>query len=136
MKPFRLFVFALISVFFSHPASAGPSLDPDQDFFAELGNAFRSGSVKDISKYFAATVDITLPSADDQYSKAQAEVMLKNFFDSHSPSGFKLEHQGASNNGKYMVGTLTTAKGNFKVYVFVKDSGGQRTISELKIENP
>jgi hypothetical protein len=136
MKSIRLYAFLLFSLVALNGFSATASADPDQDFFSELGNAFRSGSVKDISKYFAATVDITLPSADDQYSKAQAEVMLKNFFDSHSPNGFKLEHQGASSNGKYMVGSLTTSKGTFKVYVFVKDSGGQRTISELKIENP
>jgi hypothetical protein len=107
-----------------------------QDIFNELSNSFRSGNVKEIAKYFAGTVDVTLPSSEDQYSKSQAEIVLKNFFSSHTPSAFAVEHQGASNNGKYMVGMLTTSKGNFKVYVFVKDVGGQKSISELKIETP
>jgi hypothetical protein len=118
------------------PLFPGEPAKTDQDFFNELGNSFKSGNVKEIARYFANTVDITLPSADDQYSKSQAEIVLKSFFDSHAPNNFKIEHQGASSNGKYMVGTLVTSKGSYKVYVFVKESGGQRTISELKIENP
>jgi hypothetical protein len=35
-----------------------------------------------------------------------------------------------------MVGSLVTSKGTFKVYVFVKETGGQKSISELKIETP
>ena len=131
----KLQVFVIISLVFIN-SSFSKSIGPDQDLFSELSNSFKLGNVKEIAKYFSNTVDITLPSSEDQYSKSQAEVVLKNFFDGHIPTGFTLEHQGASNNGKYMVGSLTTFKGTFKVYVFVKDIGGQKSISELKIETP
>ena len=131
----RLQVFVIFSlVFFS--ISFGKIIATEQEIFVELSNNFKSGNVREIAKYFANTVDVTLPSSEDQYSKSQAEIVLKNFFSEHNPSNFTLEHQGASNNGKYMVGTLTTSKGTFKVYVFVKDVGGQKSISEIKIETP
>ncbi|MCX6189300.1 MAG: DUF4783 domain-containing protein [Bacteroidetes bacterium] len=131
----KLQVFVILSLIFSL-STFGNIIDPEQEIFAELSTSFKSGNVKEIAKYFAKTVDVTLPSSEDQYSKSQAEIVLKNFFDGHTPAGFTLEHQGASNNGKYMVGSLMTSKGIFKVYVFVRDIGGQKSISELKIETP
>jgi len=131
----RLQVFVIFSLVFII-TSFGNIISTEQEIFAELSNNFKSGNVKDIAKYFANTVDITLPSSEDQYSKSQAEIVLKNFFTEHNPTNFTLEHQGASNNGKYMVGTLVTNKGTFKVYVFVKDVGGLKSISEIKIETP
>ncbi len=110
-------------------------LKTEQEIFTELAASFRAGNVKEISKYFGANVDVVLPSSDDQYSKSQAEIVLKNFFDSNPPTAFSIEHQGAGGNGKYMVGKLSTSRGTFKVYVFIKDAGAQKTISELKIEN-
>jgi len=127
-----LFIFNLLITY----AALASSIEPEQEIFSELSNHFKSGNVKEIAKYFANSVDITLPSSEDQYSKSQAEIVLKNFFNSHTPTGFTIEHQGASNNGKYMVGSLSTNKGVYKVYVFVKDNGGQKNISELKIETP
>lgn len=133
MKKLQVFVILSIAILSS---AFKPWAGPEQDLFNELSNNFKQGNVKEIAKYFANTVDVTLPNSEDQYSKSQAEIVLKNFFTQHPPSSFNLEHQGASNNGKYMVGSLVTGKGTFKVYVFVKDIGGQKSISELKIETP
>lgn len=133
MKKLQVIVILILCLINS---SFGKVINPNQDIFTELSNNFKVGNVKEIAKYFATTIDVTLPASEDQYSKAQAEIVLKNFFDSHSAAGFTLEHQGASNNGKYMVGSLVTSKGTFKVYVFVKEIGGKKSISELKIETP
>ncbi len=133
MKKLQILViicFSLINSTFSK------IIGPEQEIFSELSNNFKSANAKEIAKYFANTVDVTLPSSEDQYSKSQAEMVLKNFFSQHPPTGFILEHQGASNNGKYMVGKLATSKGTFKVYLFLKDIGGVNSISELKIETP
>jgi hypothetical protein len=132
----KILILIVTSLVFTNSNYSKTILRTDQDLFTELSNNFKTGNVKEIAKYFANTVDITLPSSEDQYSRSQAEIVLKNFFEGHSPSAFTLEHQGASNNGKYMVGSLVTSKGTFKVYVFVKDIGGQKSISELKIETP
>lgn len=132
----KIHVLVITTLLFLDSTFSKTNLRTDQDLFSELSNNFKTGNVKEIAKYFANTVDITLPSSEDQYSRSQAEIVLKNFFEGHAPSAFTLEHQGASNNGKYMVGSLTTSKGTFKVYVFVKDIGGQKSISELKIETP
>ena len=133
MKFLTLPLVLLLCVFSTVSGHTDPS-KTEQEIFTELASSFRSGNVKEIAKYFGASVDVVLPSSDDQYSKSQAEIVLKNFFDSNTPTAFNIEHQGAGGNGKYMVGKLSTSRGNFKVYVFIKDSGGQKTISELKIE--
>ncbi|MFZ4772138.1 MAG: DUF4783 domain-containing protein, partial [Ferruginibacter sp.] len=116
----KLQILVLITFFVFGSAQSKPQITL-QEIFGELSNSFKAGNTKEIAKYFAASVDITLPNSEDQYSRSQAEIVLKNFFSGHVPSGFNIEHKGASNNGKYIVGTLITNKGAFKVYVFVKD---------------
>ena len=51
--------------------------------FTEIVNAIKSGNAKEVAKYFDTTVEITLPGISSSYSKAQAEPVLRDFFNSN-----------------------------------------------------
>ena len=105
------------------------------DVADDIAALFRTGNSKDISKYFEANVDMKILDQEDVYSKAQAELILKDFFAKHTPKSFSLVHNGLSKNGaKFAIGSLVTSAGTYKTYYLLKKTGEQFTIQQLRIE--
>ncbi len=106
------------------------------DIFDDIGSAIRSGDARLIARYFNNNVDLTIFNQEEVYSKAQAEMVLKDFFSKNSPKSFTIIHRGVSKEGaRYAIGTLTTAQGqNIRTYFFFKESGGSAYIQELRFE--
>jgi hypothetical protein len=105
------------------------------DIIDDVANNFKSGDVKAISEYFTSTVELSVLDQEDIYSASQAGLILKEFFVKHPPIGAKVIHKVVSNaNYKFGVITLNTSKGNFRISYELKNSGGNFTISEIRIE--
>ncbi|MBX2903379.1 MAG: DUF4783 domain-containing protein [Chitinophagales bacterium] len=95
----------------------------------------KAGNASAVAKHFESSIEFTLPSKSSAYSKAQAEVVLREFFSKKDIKGFELKHQGTSPEGsKYFVGTLQTAAGNYSTYIYGKVVNGVLTVRELRIE--
>jgi hypothetical protein len=98
--------------------------------------AFRVGNHKELSRHFDSKVDMVILSKENSYSKAQAEVIIKDFFDKNRITGFQVIHQGRSRDGaQYVIGSLTTASGQYRTYVLVKGEGDKGRVQQLRIEN-
>ncbi len=105
------------------------------DTAQDINNALRSGNFKAISTLFYASVELNLPGNEGLYSKAQAELILKDFFQKNSPKNFTAKHGGESKDGaKFNIGNLETSSGNFRTYFFLKKEGDALLIKELRIE--
>jgi hypothetical protein len=117
-------------LFFSFSAS----LLGAADLLDDIANALRSGDAKSVSRYFGNTIDLTILSQEEVYSKTQAEQVLKDFFQKNPPRSFTLLHKGESKEGaKYAIGTMTSAQGQvFRTYFFIKVKSGQPVIQELR----
>lgn len=103
--------------------------------FDNIVAAMRTGNAAVLAQSFQSNVEITIKDAESSYSRAQAEMVLKNFFASHQPKSFTLAHQGTSPEGsKYFIGNLTTASGNYRTYVYAKAVGNTLTILEIRFE--
>lgn len=101
----------------------------------DINNAIRTGNYKGIATFFKETVELNLPGNEGLYSKAQAELILKDFFVKNAAKGFTAKHGGESKDGaKFNIGTLVTANGNFRTYFFLKKEGDLLIIKELRIE--
>jgi hypothetical protein len=98
----------------------------------EVVGTLRSGDADGLSKYFDDNVELTLPVKSDSYSKAQAQVILKDFFGNNGVKGFELKFKGDSPGGHYCIGTLQTRSGNFRVHVFVKAKGSKEVVKEIR----
>ncbi len=97
--------------------------------------ALKSGDATGLSKYFDDNVELTLPVKSDSYSKAQAQVILKDFFDNNNVRGFELKHKGDSPGGHYCIGTLQTKSGNFRAHVFLKSKGNKEVVKEIRFQS-
>ena len=108
-----------------------------QDIFDDIAGAIRSGDARAITKFFGNNVDLTILSQEEMYSKAQAEQLLKDFFSKNTPSTFTIIHKGVSKEGsKYAIGNLVTSQGiTYRTYFYIKQSGGNSIIQELRFMN-
>lgn len=106
------------------------------DIYDEVSVAIRSGDAKQLATYFGSSVDLTVISQEDVYSKAQAELIVKDFFSRNPPKSFTLLHKGSSREGTvYGIGNLQSTNGkSFRTSFFLKMSSGRYMIQELRFE--
>jgi hypothetical protein len=98
----------------------------------EVVNALRKGNATEISKYIDDNVEISLPGKSDNYSKAQAVMILKDFFSNNGVNGFEVKHKGENNGNQYCIGTLVTQSGNYRTTVYMKTKNGRQLVRELR----
>ena len=102
--------------------------------FTEIANAIKSGDAKEVAKYFDTTVEITLPGMSNSYSKAQAEPVLIDFFNSNDVKKFEVIHKSETAGSQYCIGNLTTSNGIFRTTIYMKQKGAKQVIQELRFE--
>ncbi|MEI7587762.1 DUF4783 domain-containing protein [Runella sp.] len=101
-----------------------------------ISTALNSGDVETLSKYFADNVEISIQDKEQIYSKAKAGDVLRGFFDSNKPKGFSQVHKGTSreNSDQYCIGNLSAATGNYRVYIYLKVTGANMSIQEIRLD--
>lgn len=104
------------------------------EIFDDISETIKSGDVSSLSGFFNSTIELTVGSQENTYSKAQAEQILRDFFSENKPSSFSIIHQGISKEGaKYAIGSLVTAQGKtYRVYLYIKQVGGSFLVNELR----
>ncbi|HCX21487.1 MAG: DUF4783 domain-containing protein [Flammeovirgaceae bacterium] len=86
-----------------------------------ISTAMKAGSSKELIKFCNANLEIKMDGKTSNYSVAQAEVVLRDFFLKNPPKGFQYIHQGASPEGlKYTIGTYTIDGGKYRVVMVIK----------------
>ena len=100
----------------------------------EVIGALRSGNASELAKYFDENVELTLPDKSDSYSKAQALLIVKDFFGNNDVKGFDLKHKGDSPGGHFCIGTLQTKVGNFRTNVFMKAKGNKEVVTLIRFQ--
>jgi hypothetical protein len=106
-----------------------------QDIPAEIIAAFKTGNSNQLAQYFNASVELLILTDEKVYNKAQAELVIKNFFSTHTPSGFTIIHEGGKEGSYFAIGKLVTNNGTFRVYVLLKSANSKQFIHQLRIEN-
>ncbi|MBI3137102.1 MAG: DUF4783 domain-containing protein [Sphingobacteriales bacterium] len=106
-----------------------------QEGIDEVLNALRSGNAAELAKHFDDTVELTLPDKSDSYSKAQAQLIVKDFFSNNGVKGFELKHKGTSPGGNFAIGTLQTSAGNFRTNIFMRTRNGKELVKEIRFQS-
>ncbi|MEO0311981.1 MAG: hypothetical protein RIQ89_1638 [Bacteroidota bacterium] len=106
------------------------------DIYEDIASSIRKGDAKQLALFFGNTVDITLLEQENISAKAQAELIIKEFFTKNPPKIFSIIHKGASKEGTmYAIGNLTTIEGKiFRISYFLKSIDGKNLIQEIRIE--
>ncbi|HEY9256806.1 DUF4783 domain-containing protein [Chitinophaga sp.] len=102
--------------------------------FEDVVAALKQGDVNGLSRYLDNTVEINISGKSNSYSKAQAEIILKDFFSKNQVKSFELVHQGGDSS-RFGIGTMTTGSGTFRVSFFLQKKGGSMVLNELRFES-
>ena len=106
-----------------------------KDIQAGVSEAIRTGNAKMLANYFNSTIELTVPEHEGNFSKNQAELIIKSFFAKYTPKTFTINNNGTSKGGScYFIGTLVTTNGTFRTYYLIKNISGTNYIQQLLFE--
>jgi len=100
----------------------------------EVISAMKEGNSTEIARFFDNTVEVNMPDKTNSYSKSQAELVLKDFFNSNPVKSFEVIHKGENDGSQYCIGTLVTKTGSFRTTIFMKLKGGKQVLQEITFE--
>jgi hypothetical protein len=119
-------ILPLVLIFSSYSLMAG---------ITDVIAAMKMGDAAKLANYFDNSVEISTPGRSNNYSKSQAQMVIKDFFTTNTVKGFDVIHQGENAGSEYCIGTLQTAGGDFRTTIFMKQKDGVQVIQELQFEN-
>jgi hypothetical protein len=97
--------------------------------------AIKAGNSGELAKYFAPTVELILPGSEGAFSKAQTEMIMKNFFIKSAPVSFVVNQKGNSAGGaQFIIGTYKTKGEALNVYILLKPISNLLLIQQMHFE--
>lgn len=127
----------LFPLFFALSLFAVPAVyAQDADTGSRIASLIKSGSARELARYFNVSVQLTLPDDDGRYSRTQAELIIRNFFLKYPPSSFKINHHGSSSDGsRYYIGVYKSGNFTFRSYYLLKHVSDKALIHQLRFED-
>ena len=110
------------------------SLIMAQEIPAGIIPAFKRGRSQELSKYMGDKVNLVLQGRSTNVDKQKATAMMQEFFTENKVSGFNVNHQGKRDESSFVIGTLVTTNGNFRVNCFLKKVQNQYLIHQIRID--
>ena len=105
------------------------------DIVDSMSALFKSANSKEISKNFSSSVELKVNEEEDVNSKAQAEQILREFFNKSMPVNSAVVHLINTNpNYRFGILSLSTKTGKFRVAITLKKVNNAFFITELRIE--
>ena len=104
-----------------------------QDLFGPVKAAVRAGNAEELGKQLNQTVGVDLNGKQATYSKAQAEMVLRDFFRDNPPSDFNVVHTGSSQDGalQFAIGKYASGKNTFSVLIRIRTTGKVRLVHDI-----
>ncbi|MDR3350504.1 MAG: DUF4783 domain-containing protein [Prevotellaceae bacterium] len=130
MKKYQLF---LLIACVACTAAAQP-VDSRASFDA-IETYVQQGNAAALSAWFPDTVECNLLGEENSYSRTQATMILKDFFEKYPPAQFAFKHSSDKRTVKYAIGLLETQNNEqLRVTILLKDKGDDLKIQQLRIE--
>ena len=104
-------------------------------FPAEIVTALNTGDAAKLTSYLNDNVELVVSSKNDVYSKQQAVGIITDFFRKNKVNSFQLLHNGNKEAASFIIGSLKTSTGNYRVYVLTRKISGKQLIQQLRIES-
>jgi hypothetical protein len=114
-----------VLLLFGSPAFSD-SIDPVVD-------AIRVGSSSDLAEYFESSISLNIDGQQGDYSKSQAEIVMKDFFKKNQPLGFSIVFKSETNSSlSSYIGEYKSAQNQFRVLIKISQQGGNSKIYSLE----
>lgn len=101
----------------------------------QIEEAMATGNVKGLINAMSARVAIAVFGASREYSRTQAEYVLKDFFSEYPPAGFDSSQFSSTASGAFLAGRYhSTRRGRvIDVYFRLRDRAGKWEVREIII---
>lgn len=100
--------------------------------FDLLAKIIKTGNAKDLARQFSNSVELNIDGKEATYSQAQAEAVLKGFFDKNAPQEFTINHKGASKGGlPYAIGEYKSGTESYRVWIRLKTVKSKNLVYEM-----
>ncbi|MCX7696697.1 MAG: DUF4783 domain-containing protein [Bacteroidales bacterium] len=100
-----------------------------------IRKAIATGDASQLATFFAPTIQLSIPGNKGEFSKVQAEILMKDFFSSYPPVSFEVVSEGRNgDNSFYTIGKYFTQSRSFNVYYVVEKKGNSIQMHILKFE--
>lgn len=96
--------------------------------------AFKKGSSRELGRYLSEKVDLTIAGKSARADKTATEKAMGEFFVRHKVGSFTVSHRGKRDESEFVIGTLATADGTFRVNCFFRKAGTNYVIHQIRIE--
>jgi hypothetical protein len=120
------FSLLLLMTFPSGSSETSLSIDP-------VISAIDNGSSSDLARYFETSISLNVNGHQGDYSKNQAELVIKDFFRKNPPMGFNLVFRSETNPSlSSYIGDYQSGQGLFKVLIKVSQQNSDLKIYSLE----
>jgi hypothetical protein len=96
--------------------------------------AFKRGSSVELGKYLGDHVELIILNQTSNSDKTTAEATMNTFFTQNKVSNFNMNHQGKKGESGFVIGTLNTSTGNYRVNCFLKRVQNDYLIYQIRID--
>ena len=96
--------------------------------------AFKKGNSQELNRYLGDKVDLIIHNRTTNADKRTAERAMANFFAENKVSSFNVNHEGKRDESSFIIGTLGTANGNFRVNCFFRKVQNKYVIHQIRID--
>lgn len=96
--------------------------------------AFKKGNSQELDRYLGEKVDLIIQNQMTNANKQMAQNEMANFFSNNKVKGFNVKHQGKRDESSFVIGTLATVNGNFRVNCFFRRIQNKYVIHQIRID--
>ena len=105
------------------------------DSFDAISNLLKDSDSRGIASYFSPIVEMNVLNEEDDYSKAQAELILRAFLSKNKPSSVKIVHRLNSNpNYQFAVLSVQSTDKKFRISISMAKNNTSFQITAFRIE--
>lgn len=96
--------------------------------------AFKQGNSVTLGKYLGDKVEVIIEAHNTATDRDAAEAVMAEFFSRHRVKQFEVNHQGQRNESSFVIGTLVTADGDYRVNCFFRRVQNKYVIHQIRID--
>lgn len=96
--------------------------------------AFKKGNSQELNRYLGDQVDLIIQNRTKTANKQITEGAMATFFAKNKVTNFNVNHQGVRDESSFVIGTLVTENGNFRVNCFFKKIQNKYVIHQIRID--
>lgn len=96
--------------------------------------AFKKGNSQELDRYLGDKVDLIIQNRSINADKQTAQNRMTSFFADNKVNGFNVNHEGKRDESSFVIGTLLTANGNFRVNCFFRRMQNKYLIYQIRID--